>query len=84
MANIGQGTYSLRCPPQYHIVKNYEWRDLAIVFNVINFDKDAFVGTAWIPPVVRYIMSDDFYRVLRWLPWFRELIKDRPAVYLRL
>jgi lipopolysaccharide transport system ATP-binding protein len=55
-ANIGQGTYSIAIAlhvSDTHILRNYEWRDLAIVFNVINIDKDEFVGVAWIPPVVR-------------------------------
>ena len=33
--------------------RTYEWRDRALVFNMINIDKDEFVGVAWIPPVVR-------------------------------
>jgi lipopolysaccharide transport system ATP-binding protein len=55
-ANIGQGTYSIAIAlhaTDTHISKNYEWRDLAIVFNVINIDKDEFIGVAWVPPVMR-------------------------------
>lgn len=55
-ANLGPGTYSVAIAlhaDDTHIAKNYEWRDRALVFNMINIDKDEFVGVAWIPPVVR-------------------------------
>ena len=55
MANLGPGTYSIATAvhtSDTHISKNYEWRDLAATFNVINIDKDSFVGTAWLPPVL--------------------------------
>ena len=52
-ANLGEGTYSVAVAlhtADTHIAKNYEWRDLALGFNVINSDKDRFVGVAWLPP----------------------------------
>ena len=55
-ANLGPGTYSMSIAlhaDENHVGKNYEWRDHALVFNMINIDKDEFVGVAWIPPVVR-------------------------------
>ena len=55
-ANLGPGTYSVAIAlhaDDTHLGKNYEWRDHALVFNMINIDKDEFVGVAWIPPVVR-------------------------------
>ena len=55
-ANLGPGTYSVAIAlhaDDTHVAKNYEWRDHALVFNMINIDKDEFVGVAWIPPVVR-------------------------------
>lgn len=55
MANLGEGTYSVAVAlhtEASHIGNNYEWRDLALVFNVINTDKDKFVGLAWLPPDV--------------------------------
>ena len=30
-----------------HLVNNYEWRDLVLVFNVININKPYFAGLAW-------------------------------------
>lgn len=55
-ANLGPGTYSIAVAmhtSDSHIAKNYEWRDQALVFNVINVNKPEFVGTAWMPPVMR-------------------------------
>lgn len=54
-ANLGSGTYSISTAvhtSDTHISRNYEWRDLAATFNVINIDKDSFVGTVWLPPAV--------------------------------
>jgi lipopolysaccharide transport system ATP-binding protein len=34
---------------QTHVMKNYEWRDLAIIFNILNLNKPPSVGTAWLP-----------------------------------
>ncbi|WP_295917674.1 ABC transporter ATP-binding protein [uncultured Xanthomonas sp.] len=53
--NLGPGTYSISVAlssTETHLVKNYQWRDLALVFNVANIRHDTFVGTAWIPPVL--------------------------------
>jgi lipopolysaccharide transport system ATP-binding protein len=55
-ANIGPGTYSIALAlhaSDVHLANNYEWRDLALVFNVINMNKEQFVGVAWIPPSMR-------------------------------
>ena len=52
-ANLGEGTYSITTAlhtADTHINQNYEWRDLALVFNVVNLDKEYFVGVAWLPP----------------------------------
>jgi len=54
-ANIGVGSYSIAVAlhtADTHLSANYEWRDLALVFNVINADKVPFVGSAWIQPTV--------------------------------
>jgi lipopolysaccharide transport system ATP-binding protein len=54
-ANIGPGHYSVALAlhsRDTHIEKNYEWRDLALVFNVINLDKPEFVGVAWLAPQI--------------------------------
>lgn len=54
--NIGPGTYSITVAlhtADTHLEKNYEWRDQALIFSVINIDKIVFSGTAWMPPVLR-------------------------------
>jgi len=57
-ANLGPGTYSVAVAlhaDRTHVTKNFEWRDHALVFNVVNMDKDEFIGTAWLPTTVRFI-----------------------------
>lgn len=52
-ANLAAGTYSVAVAlhtDDTHISRNYEWRDHALIFNVVNFDQDYFVGVAWLPP----------------------------------
>jgi lipopolysaccharide transport system ATP-binding protein len=54
-ANLGPGTYSVQTAlvsNDSHLVNNYEWRDLALVFNVVNINKSHFAGCAWIDPVI--------------------------------
>lgn len=54
-ANLGPGTYSIATSlhtDDTHIAKNYQWKDLALIFNVVNLDKTTFVGCAWIPPQI--------------------------------
>lgn len=56
-ANLGPGTYSVATAlhtADTHVSKNYEWKDLALIFNVINIDKESFVGTAWLPPTMEF------------------------------
>jgi lipopolysaccharide transport system ATP-binding protein len=51
-ANLGEGSYSVAVAlhtADTHVANNYEWRDRAIVFNVVNINKDRFVGVAWLP-----------------------------------
>lgn len=53
--NLGIGTYSIATAlhtGETHINKNYEWRDLAVIFNVINIDKETFAGNMWLPPTM--------------------------------
>lgn len=54
-ANLGVGSYSVAVAlhaTDVHVADNYEWRDLALVFNVVNVSESTFVGLAWIPPTV--------------------------------
>ncbi|MEO7148570.1 MAG: ABC transporter ATP-binding protein [Rhodanobacteraceae bacterium] len=53
--NFGPGSYSVStalCSTDTHLVNNYEWRDLALIFTVANADRPLFVGSAWVPPVI--------------------------------
>lgn len=53
--NFGQGSYSISTAlvsTDTHLVNNYEWRDLALVFKVANLSRAEFVGTAWVPPTI--------------------------------
>ena len=50
-ANIGKGHYSIALSLSRldsHIDTNYEWRDFALVFHMINSTKPDFVGAAWL------------------------------------
>lgn len=54
-ANLGPGTYSVQTAlvsTDTHLVNNYEWRDLALVFNVVNMNKPHFAGCAWMDPCI--------------------------------
>ena len=56
--NLGPGSYSVAIAlhaNEVHIGSNYEWRDLALVFNVVNTSKPQFVGMAWVPTAVECI-----------------------------
>lgn len=51
--NLGPGSYSVATAlvsTDTHLVNNYEWRDLALVFNVVNIGHDHFIGCAWLDP----------------------------------
>ena len=53
--NLGPGTYSIATAlvsTDTHLVNNYEWRDLALVFSVANLTREHFVGCAWFDPVI--------------------------------
>lgn len=52
-ANLGVGAYSVQTAlvsTDTHLSNNYEWRDLALIFNVVNISKPDFSGLAWIDP----------------------------------
>ncbi len=51
--NIGAGSYSIQTAfvsSDTHLENNYEWRDQAFIFNVVNFKQTYFIGSAWLPP----------------------------------
>ena len=54
-ANLGPGSYSVQTAlhsTDTHLANNYEWRDLALIFHVINVDKPDFSGIAWLDPQI--------------------------------
>lgn len=56
--NLGPGTYSIQtalASSDTHLENNYEWRDFALVFNVINLNKFHFAGCAWIDPHIKIL-----------------------------
>lgn len=59
--NLGPGTYSIATALEStdtHLVDNYEWRDLALVFSVANMTKPQFVGCAWFDPRISISRPD--------------------------
>ena len=57
-ANLGPGTYSVQTAlvsSDTHLENNYEWRDLALVFNVVNMSRTHFAGSSWIEPEIEII-----------------------------
>ncbi len=54
-ANLGPGSFSVQTAlvsTDTHLVNNYEWRDFALVFKVININKPHFVGVSWIDSII--------------------------------
>jgi lipopolysaccharide transport system ATP-binding protein len=54
-ANLGPGSYSVATAlvsSETHLVNNYEWRDLALVFTVSNMSREYFAGSAWLDPAI--------------------------------
>jgi homopolymeric O-antigen transport system ATP-binding protein len=55
-ANLGVGSYSIQTAlvdGDTHLTANYEWRDMALVFNVVNIDKIRFDGCLWNEPSIK-------------------------------
>lgn len=57
-ANIGPGSYSVTTAltsSETHLGNNYEWRDLASIFTVVNINRRSFVGSSWLEPTIEII-----------------------------
>ena len=53
--NLGPGSYSITTAltsTDTHLADNYEWRDLAFLFIVMNMNRKLFIGNNWIEPSV--------------------------------
>lgn len=56
--NLGPGSYSLTTAltsNETHLADNYEWRDLAFLFVVMNMNRREFVGSSWLEPTVEIL-----------------------------
>lgn len=56
-ANLGEGSYSVVTAlhsGDSHVENNYEWRDRALVFEVLNMDKQVFQGSNWLDTKITY------------------------------
>ena len=56
--NLGPGSYSITTAltsTDTHLADNYEWRDLALLFIVLNMNRKLFVGCNWIEPDVEVL-----------------------------
>lgn len=56
--NLGPGSYSITTAltsTDTHLADNYEWRDLAFLFIVMNMNRKLFVGCNWIEPSVEVL-----------------------------
>ncbi|NQE51549.1 ABC transporter ATP-binding protein [Herbaspirillum rubrisubalbicans] len=54
-ANLGPGSYSVvtaLTSSETHLAENYEWRDLALLFNVSNYRHQTFIGSTWLRPSI--------------------------------
>jgi lipopolysaccharide transport system ATP-binding protein len=53
--NLGPGSYSVTTAlssTETHLVNNYEWRDLALVFSVVNLSREHFDGCVLLEPQI--------------------------------
>lgn len=52
-ADFGPGSYSIAVAlhrTESHLSENFEWRDMATLFKVVNLSQKHFIGVAWIEP----------------------------------
>lgn len=56
-ANMGEGSYSIALAlhaSESHIGANYQWKDRAIMLNVVNMNRQTFAGVSWMPPTMEF------------------------------
>lgn len=54
--NLGVGNYSISIAltnSETHLEENFEWRDLALVFEVVNSNHGHFAGSVWLDPSIK-------------------------------
>jgi lipopolysaccharide transport system ATP-binding protein len=57
-ANLGVGSYSIQIAlhdRESHLTANYDWRDLALLFNVINVEENFSLGCNWMKPKINIL-----------------------------
>lgn len=62
VANLGQGSYAISTALHSsltHLEHNYEWRDLAHVFEVANLHHAPFEGCNWLEPCIDIQLTND-------------------------
>jgi len=55
LMNLGPGTYSIQTAltsTDTHLANNYEWRELALIFGVVNVKLPYFEGSSWLDPQI--------------------------------
>jgi lipopolysaccharide transport system ATP-binding protein len=53
--NLGLGSYAIAIAlhsHDVHVINNYEWRELACVFHVVNLNKNEFIDSTWLAPKI--------------------------------
>lgn len=56
VVNLGPGSYSIQTAlvsTDTHLVNNYDWRDMALIFDVVNTSSQRFAGTTWMNPSIK-------------------------------
>jgi lipopolysaccharide transport system ATP-binding protein len=56
-ADLGHGSYSIAtaiADSETHLTRNFEWRDVALVFQVVNIAMPLFVGAVYLPTTVQF------------------------------
>ena len=59
LASLGPGSYSISTALHAgytHVQMNYEWKDRAFIFNVVNITQNDFVGNSWLPPQAEHTL----------------------------
>lgn len=60
VASLGPGTYSISVSltdSRDHLSRNYQWKDMALVFTVVNAGHNYFIGNCWLPPDISILES---------------------------
>lgn len=61
-ANLGEGDYTVTVAlhgDDTHINANYDWLDLAVLFQVFNRDRATFTGVSWLPTRVNCVTRSE-------------------------